>query len=88
MVTLYGSELSLYSGKARSYLRKQGIDFKEVKSTIGVYKKIIIPKISYWISSNHQKIRYRDTIDTEEILLKMQMMNFKNIIGYMWPLLK
>lgn len=44
MVTLYGSELSLYSGKARSYLRKQGIDFKEVKSTIGVYKKIIIPK--------------------------------------------
>ena len=51
-------------------------------------KKIIIPKISYWISSNYQKIRYRDTIDTEEILLKMQMMNFKNIIGYMWPLLK
>ena len=43
MVTLYGSELSLYSGKARSYLRKQGIDFEEVKSTIGVYKKIIIP---------------------------------------------
>lgn len=43
MVTLYGSELSLYSGKARSYLRKQGIKFQQVKSTIGVYKKIIIP---------------------------------------------
>ena len=44
MVTLYGSELSLYSGKARSYLRKQGIAFEEVKSTIGIYKKVIIPK--------------------------------------------
>lgn len=43
MVTLYGTEFSLYSGKARSYLRKQGIGFEEVKSTIGVFKNIIIP---------------------------------------------
>ena len=41
---LYGAEFSLYSGKARSYLRKKGIPFKEVTSTLGVYKKIIIPR--------------------------------------------
>ena len=42
--TMYGAEFSLYSGKARSYLRKKGIPFKEVESTISVYKKFIIPR--------------------------------------------
>ena len=27
--TLYGAPVSLYTGKVRSYLRKQGIDFVE-----------------------------------------------------------
>ena len=27
--TLYGAPLSLYTGKARSYLRRQGIAFRE-----------------------------------------------------------
>lgn len=42
--TLYGSEFSLYSGKARSYLYKKGIPFEEVLSTLGIYKKFIIPR--------------------------------------------
>lgn len=42
--TLYGAEFSLYSGKARSYLRKKGIDFNEVTSTLNVYKSFIIPR--------------------------------------------
>ena len=42
--TMYGAEFSLYSGKTRSYLRKKGIPFKEVTSTISVYKKFIIPR--------------------------------------------
>ena len=41
---LYGTEFSLYSGKARAYLRYKNIPYDEVLSTIGVYKKIIIPK--------------------------------------------
>lgn len=41
---LYGVECSLYSGKARSYLRKKGIPFDEVLATINVYKKFIIPR--------------------------------------------
>ena len=43
MYTLYGSEVSLYTGKIRAYLRFKQLPFKEVLSTIGVYKKIIRP---------------------------------------------
>ena len=42
--TLYGTEFSLYTGKARAYLRYKGIPFRERLSTVGVYKKIIVPK--------------------------------------------
>lgn len=41
---LYGAEFSLYSGKARSYLRKKGVPFEEITSTADVYKKFIIPR--------------------------------------------
>ncbi len=41
--TLYGAELSLYSGKARSYLRKKGLAFDEVAASIKVYRQIIVP---------------------------------------------
>ena len=43
-LTLYGAEFSLYSGKARSYLRKKGIDFDEITSTLKVYKDFIVPR--------------------------------------------
>ncbi len=43
MITLYGAEMSLYSGKARSYLRKQGFEFEEIKASVNVYKNIIVP---------------------------------------------
>ncbi|MDQ7051319.1 MAG: glutathione S-transferase N-terminal domain-containing protein [Enterobacterales bacterium] len=41
--TLYGAEFSLYSGKIRSYLRYKQLDYEEVFSSIGIYKKIIVP---------------------------------------------
>ena len=41
--TLYGSEFSLYSGKARSYLRYKRIPFEEVLSSLKVYKNAIVP---------------------------------------------
>ena len=41
---LYGAEFSLYSGKARSYLRKKGIKFEEVVSSLKVYKNFIVPR--------------------------------------------
>jgi len=42
--TLYGSKVSLFTGKARSYLRYKGIPHQEQTSTLSVYKKIIITK--------------------------------------------
>jgi glutathione S-transferase len=41
---LYGAPLSLYTGKARSYLRFKKIPFEEVFSSRKVYQNIIVPK--------------------------------------------
>jgi glutathione S-transferase len=41
--TLYGSELSLYTGKTRAYLRYKKIPFDEVFSSRKVYQDIIVP---------------------------------------------
>nr|WP_247670746.1 glutathione S-transferase family protein [Alteromonas sp. MMG017] len=41
---MYGSEVSLYTGKIRAYLKYKQLPFTEVLSTISVYKKIIRPK--------------------------------------------
>ncbi|MFT5692613.1 MAG: glutathione S-transferase [Oceanicoccus sp.] len=45
--TLYGMELSLYTGKVRSYLRYKKINFKEVLATRDVYKTKIVPNVGY-----------------------------------------
>lgn len=44
---LYGMELSLYTGKVRSYLRYKKIDFEEVLETREVYKTKIVPNVGY-----------------------------------------
>ncbi|MFT6408050.1 MAG: glutathione S-transferase [Arenicella sp.] len=44
MIKLYGSQFSLFTGKARSYLKKKGIPFEEVTSTLNIYKNFIIPR--------------------------------------------
>jgi len=47
--TLLGTEVSLFSGKARAYLRYKQIPYHEVLSSAEVYRTIIIPKtgVSY-----------------------------------------
>lgn len=42
--TLYGTEFSLYTGKARAYLNYKKIPYDEVLSTLKVYKDVIVPK--------------------------------------------
>ncbi|GAB2785482.1 glutathione S-transferase family protein [Halomonas shantousis] len=42
--TLYGTEFSLYTGKVRAYLRYKGIPYREILSTLRVYRRIIVPK--------------------------------------------
>ena len=44
ILTLYAAPMSLYSGKARAYLRKQGIAFNEVMPGHASYGERIIPK--------------------------------------------
>ncbi|MBV1910490.1 MAG: glutathione S-transferase family protein [Kangiellaceae bacterium] len=41
--TLYGTEFSLYSGKARAYLDYKSIPYDEILSTVRVYKDTIVP---------------------------------------------
>ena len=41
---LLGTEVSLYTDKARAYLRFKQIPFEEVLSTRFVYKDVIVPR--------------------------------------------
>jgi len=47
--TLYGAPASLYTGKARSYLRTQGIDFVEVAPGSDRYLQEVVPAVGRWI---------------------------------------
>lgn len=42
---LIGTEVSLYSGKARGYLRYKKIPFKQTLSTFNTYRKTVIPRV-------------------------------------------
>lgn len=43
-VTLYGSPLSLYTGRARSYLIKSGISYRELTPVSTHYKEQVLPR--------------------------------------------
>ena len=47
--TLYGAPVSLYTGKARSYLRRQGIDFVEQAPGSDRYLNHVVPTVGRWI---------------------------------------
>lgn len=47
--TLYGAPVSLYTGKARSYLRRQGIEFREVSPGEKHYLSTIMPAVGRFI---------------------------------------
>lgn len=47
--TLYGAPVSLYTGKARSYLRTQGIPFVEKSPGTDRYLEEIVPAVGRWI---------------------------------------
>lgn len=65
---LIGTEVSLYTGKVRAYLRFKKIPYEEVLSTAEVYRNIIIPRtgvgfIPVLISDDDQALQ-----DTTEII--------------------
>lgn len=45
--TLYGGEISYFTGKARAYLRNKGIPYEERAATREVYKEIILPRVGW-----------------------------------------
>lgn len=45
--TLYGGEISWYSGKIRAYLRYKDIPYQELPSTREVYKTVILPRVGW-----------------------------------------
>ncbi|OZB12292.1 MAG: glutathione S-transferase, partial [Hyphomonas sp. 34-62-18] len=45
--TLYGAEVSYFTGKARAYLRWRGVDFHEELATQAVYRDVILPKVGW-----------------------------------------
>ncbi|MBW1983831.1 MAG: glutathione S-transferase family protein [Deltaproteobacteria bacterium] len=47
--TLYGAPISLYTGKARAYLIKQGIPYREFTPTTKHFFKEVLPKAHRWI---------------------------------------
>jgi glutathione S-transferase len=42
--TLYGTPVSLYAGRARSYLIKAGIDYRETTQSSAHYRDVVLPK--------------------------------------------
>lgn len=45
--TLYGSEVSYFSGKVRAYLRYKRIPFSEVLNTPDAYRQVILPRVGW-----------------------------------------
>lgn len=45
--TLYGGDISYYTGKALSYLRYKGIPFDYLQATRDVYKEVIVPSVGW-----------------------------------------
>ena len=43
-ITLYGSSLSLYTGRARSYLIKAGLDYRETTPLTSHYQQHVLAK--------------------------------------------
>jgi glutathione S-transferase len=47
MYTLYGAEISYFTGKVRSYFRWKEIPFKEVQADVAIYKNLILPRVGF-----------------------------------------
>ena len=61
-VTLYGSSLSLYTGRARSYLIKAGIPYQETLPNTPHFAENVLPKMG-----ERQSIPVIETEDGEVI---------------------
>lgn len=72
MYTLYGSEMSYFSGKARAYLRWRGIEFVEVQPTPDVMKSIIIENIGWPVIPVLRTPEGKYIQDTSDIIMHFE----------------
>ncbi|MEM9668547.1 MAG: glutathione S-transferase [Pseudomonadota bacterium] len=47
MYTLYGADLSYFSGKARAYLDWKGLDYDEIRPDRDIYDRILLPRVGW-----------------------------------------
>lgn len=45
--TLYGADISYFTGKVRAYLRWKGLPFEEVPADARVYRQVIVPRVGF-----------------------------------------
>lgn len=45
--TLYGGQISYFTGKVRAYLKYKGIPFEEIRADRAAYKEIIVPRVGW-----------------------------------------
>ena len=45
--TLYGSQASLFTGKARAYLNWKGVSFDEIAVNQQIMKEVILPNVGW-----------------------------------------
>jgi len=65
---LYGGDHSLFTGKARAYMRYKGLDFEEVTASRQVYKEFILPRVGAPIIPVLQTAADEVVQDTTEII--------------------
>jgi len=70
--TMYGSDMSYFSGKARAYLRWKGIDFTEVQPTPDVMQNIIIANVGWPVIPVLKTPDDRIVQDTADIIAEIE----------------
>ena len=65
---LYAADVSLFSGKARAYLRWKGVDFVEAVPTTDVMKTVLIPAIGWPVIPVLQTTEGEMVQDTADII--------------------
>ena len=68
--TLYGAEVSYFTGKVRAYLRWAAIPFEEVLSTADVYRQVIVPAVGAPVIPVLVVERVEDALPIAQALVK------------------
>ena len=70
--TLYGSQASLFTGKARGYLRWKGADFEERAVNDDIFQTLILPKVGWPVIPIMEASNGRVIQDTGDIIAEVE----------------